>query len=104
MATTQEYHDYVVEQLSRAGEIATRRMMGECLVYYRGKLVGDICDNTLYFKQTPSACRLMPDAEKGYPYEGSRTLMLIVDCFEDSELMTRVLEGMYDELPEKKKR
>lgn len=104
MATTKEYHDYVVEQLSRAGEITTRRMMGEYLVYYRGKLVGDICDNTLYFKQTPSACRLMPDAEKGYPYEGSQTLMLIVDRFEDAGLMAEVLEGMYGELPDRKKR
>lgn len=104
MATTKEYHDYIVEQLSRAGEITTRRMMGEYLVYYRGKLVGDICDNTLYLKQTPSSCRLMPDAETGYPYEGSRTLMLIVDRIEDADLMGEVLEGMYGELPDPKKK
>ncbi len=104
MATTREFHDYVLEQLRRAGEVTTRRMMGEYLVYYRGKLVGDICDNCLYLKQTPASCRLLPDAEKGYPYEGSKTLMLMVDRFEDAELMAAILEGMYAELPARAKR
>ena len=44
-------------------------MMDEYCVYYNGKMVGDICDNTL----------LLPDAERSYPYEGAKTLMLVVD-------------------------
>ena len=48
MATTKEFHDYVMEQLSRAGEVSSRKMMGEYCVYYREKLVGDLCDNQLF--------------------------------------------------------
>lgn len=46
--------------------------------------------------------RFMPDADRGYPYEGSKTLMVIVDDVENIELMEKVLKAMYEELPEPK--
>lgn len=104
MATTKEFLDYIVENLQKAGDISTRKMMGEYLVYYKGKLVGDVCDNCLYLKPTETVLRLMPDADRDYPYEGSKTRMVIVDDVENTELMTDVLEGMYEELPEPKKK
>lgn len=104
MATSKEFHDYIVECLQRAGEISTRRMMGEYLVYYQGKLVGDICDNCLFLKPTESALRLMPDTDRAYPYEGSKTQMLVVEDAENTELMAEVLHAMYKELPEAKKK
>lgn len=104
MATSKEFHDYVVECLHRVGEISTRKMMGEYLVYYQGKLVGDICDNCLFLKPTQSALRLMPDADRAYPYEGSKTQMLVVEDAENTELMAEVLRAMYEELPEAKKK
>lgn len=104
MATTKEFHDYVVENLQRVGEITTRKMMGEYLVYYQGKLVGDICDNCLFLKPTESVLKLLPDADRAYPYEGSKTLMVVVDGIEDVELMSKVLTAMHKELPEKKKK
>ena len=103
MATTKEFLDYIVENLRKAGDISTRKMMGEYLVYYKGKLVGDVCDNCLYLKPTETVLRLMPDADRDYPYEGSKTRMVIVDDVENTELMTDVLDGMYEELPEPKK-
>lgn len=102
MATSKEFLDYIVENLQRAGEVSTRKMMGEYLVYYQGKLVGDICDNCLYLKPTKSVLRMMPEADRDYPYEGSKTLMVIVDDVEDTELMAAVLSAMYEELPEPK--
>ena len=99
MATSKEFHDYVVENLQRVGEVTTRKMMGEYLVYYQGKLVGDICDNCLLLKPTEAVLRLMPDADREYPYEGSRTLMVVVEEPENTELMAEVLRAMYDELP-----
>ena len=54
-------------------------------------------------EQTDSALELLPEAERGYPYEGSKTLMVIVEEVENTELMTKVLHAMYDELPQKKK-
>ncbi len=104
MATTKEFLDYIVENLRKAGDISTRKMMGEYLVYYKGKLVGDVCDNCLYLKPTETVLRLMPDADRDYPYEGSKTRMVIVDDVENTELMTDVLDGMYEELPEPKKK
>lgn len=87
MATSKEYYDYVMDSLQRVGDISTKKMMGEYCIYYKGKLVGDICDNTLLLKPTESVLRLMPDADRAYPYEGSKTLMAVVDDVENVELM-----------------
>lgn len=104
MATSKEFHDYVVESLQRAGDVTTRRMMGEYCIYYKGKLIGDICDNCLFLKPTESVLRLLPEAERAYPYEGSKTLMVVVDDVENVERMREVLDAMYEELPEPKKK
>lgn len=104
MATSKEFHDYIVENLQRVGDISTRKMMGEYCIYYQGKLIGDICDNCLFLKPTESVLRLMPDAERAYPYEGSKSWMVIADDVENIELMAKVLNGMYGELPEPKKK
>lgn len=104
MATSKEYYDYVMDSLQRVGDISTKKMMGEYCIYYKGKLVGDICDNTLLLKPTESVLRLMPDADRAYPYEGSKTLMAVVDDVENVELMEAVLNAMYEELPEPRKK
>ena len=67
-----------------------------------GKLIGDICDSELFIKRTPTSDRLLADSELRYPYEGSKTLMHVFDRFEDADLISELLEGMYTELPEKK--
>lgn len=104
MATSKEFHDYVVENLQKIGEVSSRKMMGEYLVYYQNKLIGDICDNCLFLKPTESVLRMMPDADRAYPYEGSKTQMVVVDDVENTELMTEILNEMYKELPEPKKK
>ena len=104
MATSKEFHDYVVESLQRIGDVTTKKMMGEYCIYYKGKLIGDICDNCLLLKLTESVLRLMPEAERAYPYEGSRTLMAVVDDVENIERMREVLDAMVEELPEPKKK
>lgn len=104
MATTKEFHDYVLENLSKVGEITTRKMMGEYLVYFSEKLIGNLCDNCLYLKPTDSALRYLPDAERGYPYEGSKTLMIVVEDIENTEQLSQVLHAMYDELPAPKRK
>lgn len=104
MATSKEFHDYVMEQLSHIGEFSSRKMMGEYCIYHRGKMIGDLCDNTFLLKPTASVLRLLPDADRGYPYEGSKTLMVIVDEIENTELMAAVIEAMCEELPEPRRR
>lgn len=104
MATTKEFHDYILENLQRVGDVSARKMMGEYCVYYRGKLVGNICDNCLFLKPTESVLRLMPGSDRAYPYEGSKTMMVVVDDVENKDLMEEVLNEMYQELPGPKKK
>lgn len=104
MATSKEFHDYVVDCLSRIGEIKTRKMMGEYCIYYQGKLIGDICDNRLLFKQTETSKRLLTECKLEYPYEGSKTLMYVMEEIENIDFMEELLNGMFEELPESKKR
>lgn len=102
MAVSKEFHNYILENLQKAGEVTTRAMMGGYCVYFRGKLIGDICDNCLFLKPTDFALKLLPDAERAYPYEGSKTKMIVLDDVENTELVSKVLEAMYTELPERK--
>ena len=87
---------------SAAGDIIIKSMMGGYLVYLNGKLIGDICGNELFLKRTPTSDRLLAGCELRYPYKGSKTLMYVFDRFEDTALVTELLDGMYTELPEKK--
>ena len=102
MATSAQAYEFMSGQLNKVGDITTRKMMGEYLVYFRQKLIGNICDGQLYLKPTDSALRLLPDADRDYPYEGSKTKMIIMDDPENTELLTTVLHAMYEELPEPK--
>ena len=97
-----EFNEYVRESLSAVGDIVIRAMMGGYLVYFKGKLIGDVCNNELFLKRTPTSDRLLAESELRYPYEGSKTLMHVFDRFEDTALITELLEGMYAELPVKK--
>ena len=97
-----EFIEYVRESFSTVGDIVIKAMMGGYLVYLNGKLIGDICDNELFLKRTPTSDRLLADSELRYPYEGSKTLMHVFDRFEDTDLIAELLEGMYAELPERK--
>ncbi|MBR6085214.1 MAG: TfoX/Sxy family protein [Spirochaetales bacterium] len=97
-----EYNEYVRECFSAVGDVAIKPMMGGYLVYLDGKLIGDIGDEELFLKRTPTSDRLLADSELRYPYEGSKTLMHVFDRFEDADLISELLEGMYAELPERK--
>ncbi len=97
-----EFNKYVREVFSVAGDIVIRSMMGGYLVYLNGKLIGDIGDNELFLKRTPTSDKLLANSELRYPYEGSKTLMHVFDRFEDTALVLELLDGMYAELQEKK--
>ncbi len=97
-----EFNEYVRECLSAAGDIVIKSMMGGYLVYFNGKLIGDICSHELFLKRTPTSDRLLAGSALRFPYEGSQTLTCVFDRFEDAALVLELLEGMYTELPEKK--
>ena len=97
-----EFNEYVRESFSGFGDIVIKSMMGGYLVYFNGKLIGDICNDELFLKRTPTSDRLLAESELRYPYEGSKTLMHVFDSFDDKALIRELLDGMYAELPEKK--
>ena len=97
MASTREYLDYILEQLSGLDDVRYRAMMGEYILYYRGKVIGGVYDSRLLLKPTPSARALLPDAPMELPYEGAKA-MLLADA-DDRKLLASVLTAMVDELP-----
>ena len=103
MASSKEYLNFVLEQLSELDEVTYRAMMGEYIIYYRGKIIGGIYDDRLLVKPVKSAILLMPDANYELPYEGAKE-MLLVDNVENREFLQELLNTMYDELPAPKKK
>ena len=103
MASSKEYLDYILEQLSGLDEISCRAMMGEYIIYYRGKIVGGIYDDRFLVKPTKSAMTMMPNADMDLPYEGAKE-MLLVDDVDNKEFLRELLETMYEELPAPKKK
>ena len=101
MASSKKYLDYILEQLSDLDDISYRSMMGEYIIYYRGKIVGGIYDDRLLVKKTRSALEFMPAAICELPYEGAKE-MLLVDEVEGKKFLTELFEAMYDELPSPK--
>ena len=103
MASSKEYLEYILGQLADAGDVSYRAMMGEYIIYYRGKVVGGIYDDRFLVKPVKSAVEMMPDAQREIPYEGAKE-MLLVDDVEDREFLKELLEAMHDELPAPKKK
>jgi TfoX/Sxy family transcriptional regulator of competence genes len=103
MASSREYLDFILEQLSGLENITWRAMMGEYIIYYRGRIVGGIYDDRFLVKPTKSALAMMPDADREIPYEGAKE-MLLVDNVDSREFLTALLTAMYDELPAPKKK
>lgn len=103
MASSKEYLDFVLEQLSELDDISYKAMMGEYIIYYRGKIVGGVYDDRFLVKPVKTAINMMPEAELELPYEGAKA-MLLVDNIENKEFLKELLEGMYSELPDPKKK
>ena len=103
MASSKEYLDFILEQLSMLDKITFKAMMGEYIIYYKGKIAGGIYDDRFLVKNVKAAQEKMPDVPLELPYEGAKE-MLLVDNVDDREFLRDLLEAMYDELPAPKKR
>ena len=93
MASTKEYLEYVLEQLSEVDGLRYRPMMGEYLIYCRNRLVGGVYDDRLLVKPTKSALALLPDAPREEPYPGGRSMLLVTEM-ENKRLLREVLEAV----------
>ena len=103
MASTKEYLDFVLEQLSGLDEISCRAMMGEYILYYRGRIFGGIYDDRLLIKPVPAAVKLMPDATMDLPYDGAKE-MILMDDVDNREFLCELVKAMYEELPVPRKK
>ena len=103
MASNKEYLAFILEQLSELEDISYRAMMGEYIIYFRGKIIGGIYDDRLLVKPTKAATSLMPNAVYELPYDGAKE-MLLVDDVDNKDFLTRLFNDMYAELPMPKKK
>ena len=103
MASSKEYLEFILEQLPGSNDTSYRAMMGEFIIYYRGKVVGGIYDDRFLVKPTKSALTMIANADMEVPYEGAKE-MILVDDVENREFLRELLEAMYKELPAPKKK
>ena len=103
MATSREFFEFIAEQLSALDGVSFRPMMGEYIVYCRGKVVGGIYDDRLLVKPTDSAKKLMPDANYEIPYDGAKPMLAVPDV-DDKDFLAELLSAIAAELPEPKKK
>ena len=103
MTSSKEYLEYILEQLSDLDDITHRAMMGEYIIYYRGKIVGGIYDDRFLVKPVKAATEMMPDENMELPYEGAKEMLLVEDV-ENREFLKELFEAMYEELPAPRKK
>lgn len=103
MATTNEYIEYVCEQIKGIGEVRYKKMFGEFMVYVNNKPVIIVCDNIPFVKQLECIKAKMQNAEKGYPYNGAKEhYILDIDNKDFSKFIIEEIEKVTP-LPKKKK-
>ena len=103
MASSKAYLDFILDQLSQLEEISYKAMMGEYIIYYRGKIVGGVYDDRFLVKPVKAAAALMPEAAYELPYAGAKE-MLLVENVDSKAFLTELLNVMYDQLPAPKKK
>lgn len=101
MSSSKEYLEFILEQLADLDEIEYRYMMGEYILYYKGKIFGGIYDDRFLIKPVKSAIDFMPNAKYEIPYKNGKE-MLLIDDVDDKERLAKLIKIMYDELPERK--
>ena len=102
MSSTNQYLEFVLDLLGELDNVAHRKMMGEYVLYYRGKVIGGIYDDRFLLKVTPASERLLLDAPHATPYEGAKEMLLVE--VEDRDTLHDVVDAMWEELPAPKKR
>ena len=98
MASSKEYLDFILEQVSELDNVSYKAMMGEFIIYYKGKIIGGIYDDRLLVKSVQSAINYMPNAVYELPYDGAKE-MLLVDDVDNKEFIIGLFDAMYDDLP-----
>lgn len=102
MASDQNFVDFIIDQIDKAGEVTAKKMFGEYGIYSDGKIFGLICDNKLFIKPTKSGREFIGDVVEASPYPGAKPSFLIQDKIEDKEWLSELVRISVKELPEPK--
>lgn len=102
MACNPEYIDFICEVLAPLGEVRSRKMMGDYVIYLNDKCVITACDNTAFIKKLVCIASLMSDAETGCAYEGAKEGYIL--DFSDQRKVREVISVLWDALPYPKKK
>lgn len=97
MACSTEFIESICNILSPLGEVRSRKMMGDYVIYVNEKCVITACDNIAYVKKLPCISQLMADAECGSPYQGAKEAYIL--DFRDTSKVLRIIETIWDALP-----
>ena len=103
MASSKEYLNFILEQLSELDGIAYRAMMGEYIIYYQSKIIGGIYDDRFLVKNVKAAKEIMPDAPLELPYDGAKEMILVTEV-DDKAFLNQLITSLYEALPDKKKK
>lgn len=98
MASGKAYLNFILDQLAPLDQVTHRAMMGEYILYYRGKIAAYICDDRLMVKPVPAAMELLPEAPAQPPYPGAKD-MLVVENVDDGTFLVQLFEAMEPQLP-----
>ena len=98
MGSSKEYLDFILEQVSELDNVSYKAMMGEFIIYYKGKIIGGIYDDRLLVKPVQSAINYMPNAVYELPYDGAKE-MLLIDDVDNKEFLIGLFDAVYDDLP-----
>ncbi|MCR5194264.1 MAG: TfoX/Sxy family protein [Alphaproteobacteria bacterium] len=99
MASSKDFLEFVLEQLSGLSDVTYRAMMGEFIIYYHGKVIGGIYDNRFLVKPTKNALNIIPNAVMEIPYPKGKPMIMITDV-EDKEFLEKLFNAIYPELAE----
>lgn len=97
MACSTDFIEYICAALAPLGEVRSRKMMGDYVIYVNGKCVITACDNTAFVKKLPCIAELMADAETGCAYEGAKESYIL--DFRDRQKVLKVINTLWEELP-----
>ena len=103
MASSREYLEFILDQLSYLDDIRYVPMMCEYILYYKDRIFGGIYDDRFLVKITKTSKELMPNADEDIPYDGAKP-MLLVDNVDDRQFLKELIDSMWSELPEKKRK
>lgn len=102
MACTTDFIEFICDALSPLGEVRSRKMMGDYVIYVNDKCVITACDNIAFVKKLPCLADLMADAETGNPYPGAKEAYILDFC--DRQKALKVIETLWEDLPFPKSR